>query len=687
MRVSSDRRAATPLPDLGRGHRWAGLLGPLLLVILLFTAFVPLAKLVRVALHAGSLVSQAYALGRWARDPSVALRSSTGRAALRAGLGTMREDLAVLQVEGRPLGWALRYAGALPLVGGDLQALPSLFQAGIRLTDAGLAALWGLEPVLAVYDPGSGVPPENVTPELLWRLKTAQPHLAEAERAVAEAQLHLDRVSALRLSRWLAPPVSLAHTYVPALRAALGLAQAAPVLLGADRPATYLILAQNDHELRPTGGVISGAGLLRIDGARVISATLEDSYAADADCAVRVAPPAPLREYMWAPALKLRDANWSPDLPSSLAVVRSIYSGCRGIEVDGVIVVDLQAVAVVLDLLGPLQPPGYETPVTGATFQAFLAQYWANPAGAQTMSENKDQWWLHRKDLMRDLLHELVLKTESGLGSIPVRRAAPELVRLLQERRLQVYLDEPSARAALAAAGWDGAIRPTAGDYLLVADANLGFRKVNPSIERVIDYRVAPGSGGGPAVTLTLEYRNSSPGPDACIAGARYDETYNELMQGCYWNYLRVYIPRGSRVLSVAGGDSAVSLDEERGRAVLGMLLIVPPGQSRRVVLVYQPPEAGEPLVARELLIQKQAGLPEGPLRVALPDEGRILACHGCASDAAVHGSVLTTTLSRDVRLVWAEPARPGNGPDYRLLLPGLALLAVAGFLARARRA
>ena len=53
-----------------------------------------------------------------------------------------------------------------------------------------------------------------------------------------------------------------------ALRDGLELAQALPSLLGADKPAEYLLLAQNPDELRATGGFIGAVGVLTLDQGR-----------------------------------------------------------------------------------------------------------------------------------------------------------------------------------------------------------------------------------------------------------------------------------------------------------------------------------------------------------------------------------------------------------------------------------
>ena len=99
-------------------------------------------------------------------------------------------------------------------------------------------------------------------------LAGAQPALAEAAARlarVAEMRNALPPLAEPRLQRLLDKLDKL----LPLAKDALALAQAAPALLGADGPRTYLLLAQNNDELRATGGFISGAGHVTIDRGRI----------------------------------------------------------------------------------------------------------------------------------------------------------------------------------------------------------------------------------------------------------------------------------------------------------------------------------------------------------------------------------------------------------------------------------
>ena len=92
---------------------------------------------------------------------------------------------------------------------------------------------------------------------------------------------------------------------------------------------------------------------------------------------------------MGADLLLLRDSNWSPDFPTSALVARALYAQDRGIDTDGAIALDMEAVRLLVEALGPLQMPRYtatdhrreyhRSPQTGVGVSAYDSEH--DPAG------------------------------------------------------------------------------------------------------------------------------------------------------------------------------------------------------------------------------------------------------------------------------------------------------------------
>ena len=102
-------------------------------------------------------------------------------------------------------------------------------------------------------------------------LSTLVPQATELERKIA-----LLPTDALHSS--IAPDVIRLQELAPMIPAGLQIAPALPGLLGYTEPKSYLILVQNNHELRATGGFLTAAGLMTIDKGNIIDLDFVDSY-------------------------------------------------------------------------------------------------------------------------------------------------------------------------------------------------------------------------------------------------------------------------------------------------------------------------------------------------------------------------------------------------------------------------
>nr|MBC7245590.1 DUF4012 domain-containing protein [Chloroflexota bacterium] len=655
----------------------------LLLIVALIVLLVLGYKAVRLWPHVSALLNRAEAL-RTLIGADVASLSPADMARIRAQLGDTREDLQAIRQEIGFLLPLIERLGWVPRIGHDLAAAPALLETGIHLCDAGWWGLLGLEPLMETLSKPIQQLGQTTLEAALPVLVVSRPRFAEAEAALAQANKAWSRLDGRVLSPRLAEWKARLDQYLPLLYGATRLAQVAPDLLGQGQPVNYLILAQNNHELRPTGGFISGAGMMQFSAGKIVTMTFQDSYAVDAQCdlGAHPPPPEPLREYIWAPALMFRDANWSPDFPTSAAVMTSIYRLCRGVQADGVIAFDLDGVANLLRGLGSVQPEGYPEAVTADTFLQYVAQYWANPLHAlDTAEQETGEWWLRRKDFMADLLQAALRRITTAPQSINVPQFGLTMLQSLRSKHLLVYLRNPAAAHVLSDMSWDGALRPWDGDYCLIADANVGFRKVNPHIQQHMNYQVDLSPDSPPRAMLTLYYQNKSTGTQECIAGSYYDDTYQEMMQGCYWDYVRVYVPRGSRLLAVEGSDLAPGITEDEGKTVFSAFLVLAPGASRTLTFHYELPSSvfpqGEGVRSYRLLLQKQAGTFNIPVQVSI--SGRLLLLDPSQSDVWTTDEAgrVYFALDSDIRLTWVEPGARETPAVWMTAILGLAGLAM----------
>jgi hypothetical protein len=251
--------------------------------------------------------------------------------------------------------------------------------------------------------------------------------------------------------------------------------------------------------------------------------------------------------------------------------------------------------------------------------------FWEHPLGAPSIAQRHEafQAWLeHRKDFGG----ALVEAGAARLGTLAPRdlaRLAVALQRAAEEKHLLAWaIDHPRLQARLRDAGVDGAVRSWPGDYVMVVDSNVGWNKVDRNIERRIAYRVVA-EGDALISRLCVTYQSVSPAIDKpCVWRSLYGDSYRELTEGCYWNYVRVLTPQGSDLLSYEGGQGEGTVDQEAGKTVFADLVIVPPGESRTLCFTYAlPSELGQRFAATgdyTLYMQKQPGTVAVPLELSL---------------------------------------------------------------------
>ncbi len=563
---------------------------------------------------------------------------------LRGDLAALEIQLRSAQQAARPFLWLAPRLGWLPKVGDSAAAAPALLEMAVQGSTAGRQAVDALLPALQVVSANAGT---AALPQAVAALRAAAPQLVDAEQGLAKASAARQSISGSLHPR-LAALLARVDPLLPLAQAGLQAAQAAPGLLGADKPVAYLILAQNSHELRATGGFISGAGLIRIDQGNIVELKLADSYAVDDLSQPHPAPPAALASQMGAQMLLLRDSNWSPDFPQSAEVARALYAQDQGAATDGAVALDLEAVRLLVGALGPLQVPGIDEPVTGENAITWMQRAWQAPPTTESTIQDADlaEWFAKRKDFMSELVAAALAKLEGG-GDLDMTALGRAVYTMLNGRHLQVAVDDPVLAKVLAERGWDGGLRPpAASDFLAVIDSNVGFNKANAAVGQQIAYRVEPVDGGLTA-TLTLTYTHTAAlgSEEVCDRSPRYGNSYDEMIQRCYWGYLRVYAPGGSELLDATGLTRTETDLGERGTAVFAGDFVLRPTEQHVVTLRYRLPAdlqtpASTPAPYR-LFVRKQAGTLAPPLRVEAP---------GCRWE---------TTLAQDRAFVCEAPPVP----------------------------
>lgn len=417
-----------------------------------------------------------------------------------------------------------------------------------------------------------------------------------------------------------------------------------PELIGVNGRRTYLVLLQNNAELRPTGGFIGSYALLTFESGRLVEWEVEDVYVADGQLKGHVEPPREIKEYLGEAGWYLRDSNWDPDFPTTARQVEWFFAKEKGRRVDGTIAVNLIVVADLLEALGPIEIPDYGKQVTSAnlfTAAQFQAEMKFFPGSTQ------------KGDFLTSLARQLFFAIE-GADAEELLRTAASLMQSLRQGQILVALHHPNLAARFAESGWDGSLRgapcpPEAAvcftEYYALREANLGVNKVNYFVKREIEAIITFPSEN-PTTSVGVNLENTS--PDANWPG------------GTYKNYLRLYTSLENILerVTVDGYEVAnheITTATEHGKQVVGLLVNIPPRSKRHVRFDFKREwvqDTGSP-VTLGLMIQKQPGTTGDPLtvRLAIP-QGTTVTNTSYPLTVTEEGAVLKTAMSEDLLLL-----------------------------------
>lgn len=375
------------------------------------------------------------------------------------------------------------------------------------------------------------------------------------------------------------------------------IAKEAPLLLGQDGPKRYLVLFQNNMELRPTGGFIGSFALVTFDSGKLTDISVQDVYSADGQLQGHIEPPAPIKEHLGEANWYLRDSNWDPDF--SVSAQRAEWFLDKEIDtaVDGVVGVDLEFAKSLVRVVGSIYLDDFDREITASNLYE-VTQY----------EVEKDFFPGSRKksnfltSLTKELLNQLLnVKEEKHIDT------ALAMVESLENKHIQVFLHNNQAQRAFADLGWSGAVyQPTCSgncyaDYFGIVEANLGVNKANYFIRRSANLNIRLGER---VVKHTLELN---------IENAANTALGDE---GVYENYVRVFAPQEATFgeVVVEGPNSQETnipeIEEASGRKEAGAFVEIAPGQRRVVTYTWEVPadlsfeESGQ----FRLLWRKQAG-------------------------------------------------------------------------------
>ena len=374
-----------------------------------------------------------------------------------------------------------------------------------------------------------------------------------------------------------------------------------PELLGDQQEKKYLVIFQNDKELRPTGGFITAYAIFRLDQGIVHVDNSSDIYTLDDTISNKPVAPKPILLYLpKVPQFNLRDSNLSPDFVNSMNTFMDMYKTAPGhTTVDGVIAVDTTALVAAMNILGDIQ-------ADGTTFTTKNDPRCDCPQVIYTLESYADQpvqgTRTNRKGIIGDLMYAIMNKAFSSSPKLYWGPLFQTMLTETSEKHILFYSFNQDAQSGLEALNASGRILPFEGDYLHINEANFGGAKSNLFVTEGVTQNYSVGSDGTITKTLTINYKNPYPPSDCNL------ERGNLCLNAVLRDWVRIYVPKGSQLGANQGSEVKMTSYDDLGKTVFDGFITVRPKGATTFTLTYTLPFKLASNSTLPLLMQKQPG-------------------------------------------------------------------------------
>ncbi len=323
-----------------------------------------------------------------------------------------------------------------------------------------------------------------------------------------------------------------------------------PDLLGVDERKRYLILFQNEGEIRSTGGWLTSYGIVGVEGGQIRELFVDDIYNADGSLKVqnkRFTPPRSMSNALELTNWPFSLVNWHPDLSDTLTEAEPfIYELGKGSSLEGLITIDVSFVEELLERWGGIEVPGETELVTSENLNSKIFQ----------MHEEFVPGSTQKTTFLANLANEIVKKLLS-MNVADLMGIADIFEKTLDEKHLQATFKNKDAYNFFSSRDWANSMSNEYNDAPISIDWNWGGNKANLYLDKNYSLTINVKDEDTVDFIYSITVENSS--------------TENVYPEGDYINYQRIYIPPQAKILRISGiEDNDYSVYRESGFKVIG---------------------------------------------------------------------------------------------------------------------
>lgn len=369
-----------------------------------------------------------------------------------------------------------------------------------------------------------------------------------------------------------------------------------PDVLGASQRQRYLILLQNESELRSTGGWLTSYGVVGVEGGQIKELFVDDIYNADGTLKVQgktYTAPKSMQQALGITTWPFSLINWYPDLTETEVSAEPYISDLgKGNDLDGVITIDVAFIQKLLQKWGGIEVPGESELITSDNLYSKIFE----------MHESFTPGSTQKATFLADLANQIITKVLS-MNTGELSSLAEIFEESLNEKHLQATFKNTNAYNFFNKKEWAGSLDSRYGEAPIAIDWNWGGNKANLYLAKNYNLNINIKDADTIDFTYSITTENTSK-----------TTTYPE---GNYTNYQRIYIPANATLLSASGFEGNIfNTIKESGFKVIGGWFNVPIQTTKTLEISYRlsrdsstfPLELEEKNIFLDLNIFKQAG-------------------------------------------------------------------------------
>jgi hypothetical protein len=336
-------------------------------------------------------------------------------------------------------------------------------------------------------------------------------------------------------------------------------------LLGIDIDKRYLLVFQNNAEMRASGGFIGSYALLDIGQGEIKNIEIPFGGSYDTEGGLRTLVEAPKPLHLLDSAWSFWDANWWPDWRMSAQNLMWFYEKSDGPSVDGVIALNTDVLVDVLRVTGEIDMRDKFGVVVGPDNAWDVLQEIVEVTGqpelyeektlktdilnrikeeedlASSSDKSKESFARNEpKKIIADLMSSILDKFSNNMSKDMMLESLRFLEKNLNEKNILLYFNDVEIQEEVEDHFWGGRIKNSPLDYLMIVDTNIGGGKTDRFIENNFSLDVEVDENGDIINRLRIEKKHQG------VQGELFSGIRNV-------NWLRVYVPEGSTLIKAKG--------------------------------------------------------------------------------------------------------------------------------------